>query len=417
MNRMPLQHVRILDLTQAWAGSYALQLLADFGAEVIKVESRSRPDGWRGGFDNSRGVSCYPTDGPGERPYNRSYLANSVNRNKFGITLDLNSAEGKAMFLELAKSADVVTENFTPRVLGNLGIGYEVLQNARRDIILLSMPGFGLTGPYRDFPGNGGTIEAMSSSISLLGEPGGKIQASGIMFPDPIAGLNGAAAVLSALQFRDRTGQGCHVEVSQQESMIAMLGEFFEDNIESLSRLGNRDRKLVPNGIFRAIGDDEWVAISVRTVDDWRSLVACLDDANLRTPDFCDAELRRTREAEIENAIATWCALRTAHAVESQLVAAGVPAARVRNMADVVACPQLTESGYLQLVDQPEGIRPALMPGIIAHLETTPGRIRMPPTGHGEHSREVLSRLLGLDDSTLDDLDARGIIGSGPPPP
>lgn len=416
MSRMSLGHVRILDLTQAWAGSYALQLLADFGAEVIKVESRSRPDGWRGGFDTSRGVSCYPSDGPGERPYNRSYLANSVNRNKFGVTLDLSTPEGKAIFLDLATTADVVTENFTPRVLGNLGIGYDVLRNLNPNIILLSMPGFGLSGPYRDYPGNGGTIEAMSSSISLLGESNGKIQASGIMFPDPIAGLNGAAAVLSALYGRDQTGQGCHVEVSQHESMIAMLGEFFESDVQSLGRLANRDQKLVPNGIFRCLGEDEWVAISVRDEQDWGRLVDCLNDDTLRVPDLSTEDARRAREAEIEEAVNRWSVLRTANAAESQLVAVGVPAARVRSMADVVACPQLTASGYWQLVNQPEGISPALMPGFIARLYKSPGAIRMSPVCHGEHSREVLSRVLGIADSVLDDLDARGIIGSGPPP-
>jgi crotonobetainyl-CoA:carnitine CoA-transferase CaiB-like acyl-CoA transferase len=278
------------------------------------------------------------------------------------------------------------------------------------------MPGFGLTGPYRDYPGNGGTIEAMSSSISLLGEVNGKIQASGIMFPDPIAGLNGAAAVLSALYWRHQTGKGCHVEVSQQESMVAMLGEFFEGDVHALGPLGNRDRKFIPNGIFQCLGEDDWVAISVRDEQDWGRLVDCLDDDTLRDPDLSTADVRRAREAEIEDAVNRWSALRTAEAAESQLVAVGLPAARVRSIADVIACPQLTASGYWQLVNQPEGIVPTLMPGIIARLDKSPGAIRMSPVRHGEHSREVLSRLLGIPDSVLDDLDARGIIGSGPPP-
>ncbi len=417
MTRMPLEHVRILDLTQAWAGSYALQVLADLGAEVIKVESRSRPDPWRGGFVASRGLPCYPSEGPGERPYNRSYLANSVNRNKFGITLDLNTSEGRTLFLDLAKTADVVTENFTPRVLSNLGIGYDVLNAVRPEIILLSMPAFGLSGPYRDFPGIGGTIEPMSANASLLGEVGGRPQVSGVMYPDAVAGLNGAAAVLTALQARATTGRGAHVEVSQHESMIAMLGEFFaSDSLPGPQRAGNRDLHLVPNGIYPCPGDDDWIAISVRDDGDWARLRAAIDAPSLRDDGLCSAAARRAREDEIDAVLAAWTASRPAAEVEAQLLEAGIPAARVRSLADVLACPQLNESGYLQTVPQPEGIPPAPMPGIIANLTATPGRIRMPAARHGEHSHEVLQRILGLGESELAALEAKGVIGAGPPP-
>ncbi|MFN8508313.1 MAG: CoA transferase [Dehalococcoidia bacterium] len=417
MTRMPLEHVRILDLTQAWAGSYGLQVLADLGAEVIKVESRSRPDPWRGGFVASRGLPCYPDDGPGERPYNRSYLANSVNRNKFGITLDLNTAEGRGLFLELAKTADVVTENFTPRVLGNLGIGYDVLDAVRPGIILLSMPAFGLSGPYKDFPGIGGTIEPMSANASLLGEVGGRPQVSGVMYPDAVAGLNGAAAVLTALHARATTGKGAHMEVSQHESMIAMLGEFFaSDALPGLARVGNRDLQFVPNGNYPCAGDDDWVAISVRDESDWARLRDVIDAPDLRDQTLGSVEARRAREDAIDAAIAAWTATRSAAVIEEQLVAAGIPAARVRSIADVLACPQLNASGYLQTVPQPEGIPPAPMPGIIANLTATPGCIRMPAARHGEHSHEVLQRILGLEESELANLEAKGIIGAGPPP-
>lgn len=417
MNQLPLQNVRILDLTQAWAGAYALQILGDLGAEIIKVESRSRPDPWRGGFGASRGLPCYPADGPGERPYSRSYLANSVNRNKLSITLDLNSADGKRLFLDLARTADVVTENFTPRVLGNLGIGYDVLAAIRPGIIVLSMPAFGLSGPYRDFPGIGGTIEPMSSNAWLLGERSEKPQVSGVMYPDAVAGLNGAAAVLSALYNRTKTGRGYHMEVSQHESMAAMLGGFFEDEqLDSLGRQGNRDRMLTPHGIFRCQGEDQWVAVAVRNTTDWDALVSCLGDPRLASPELRDIAVRRAAQDEIEQVISDWAASRSALAAEAELVASGVPAAHVRSLAEVVSCPQLNATGYLQLVEQPEGIAAAPMPGIIARLSRTPGAIRLPPVRHGEHSRDVLSRLLGIADAELDDLVDRGIIGSGPPP-
>ena len=417
MTRMSLEHIRIIDLTQAWAGSYALQLLADFGAEVIKVEARSRPDPWRGGFEASRGLPCYPTDGPGERPYNRSYLANSVNRNKFGITLDLATAEGKSMFLDLVKTADVVSENFTPRVLHNLGIDYDELRKVQPSIILLSMPAFGLSGPYREYPGIGGTIEPMSGNAWLLGEPGGTPQVSGVMYPDAVGGLNGASAVLAALVSRETTGKGCHVEVSQHEGMIAMLGEFFtQSGLEAFGRIGNRDLEFAPNGIYRAAGEDEWVAITVRDLADWERLTDCINNPALRSPGLRSVNARRAHEDEIDVAITVWTSGQSAADVEVQLLEAGLPAARIRSMSDVLACPQLAASGYLELAEQPEGIAPAPTPGIIANLKRTPGRIRLPATGHGEHSSSILGRLLGLDAASLGDLEARGIIGAGPPP-
>lgn len=207
------------------------------------------------------------------------------------------------------------------------------------------------------------------------------------------------------------------MEVSQHESMIAMLGEFFSgDELAGLGRMGNRDLRLVPNGIYPCAGDDEWVAISVRDEGDWTRLCEVLDADVLRDAALCSVESRRASEDEIDEAIRSWTSGLPAPVAEQRLRAAGLPAARVRSIADVLTCPQLNAEGYLQTVVQPEGIAPAPMPGIIAHLSSTPGRIRMPAPGHGEHSYEVLQRILGCSETELDELEAKGIIGAGPPP-
>jgi crotonobetainyl-CoA:carnitine CoA-transferase CaiB-like acyl-CoA transferase len=416
MKRLPLEHVRVIDLTQAWAGSYALQLIADLGAEVIKVESRSRPDPWRGGFEAGRGLPAYPTDGPGERPYNRAYLANSVNRNKQGITLDLSTAEGRDLFLGLVREADVVAENFTPRVLGNLGLGYETLSAVRPELILLSMPAFGLAGPYHDYPGIGGTIEPMSGNAWLLGECNGHAQVSGVMYPDAVAGLNGASAILTAIVHRERTGKGLHMEVSQHESMIAMLGEFFATGVDDLGRIANRDLEFVPNGIYPCLGEDAWIAISIRDDVDWQRLTECVGVEALKASDLARAEGRRAAEDLVDKVISGWTAQYEDSVLEAMLLAIDIPVASVRSMDQVLACPQLQASGYFVPVEQPEGIGVMPMAGIIAKLSDTPGNVRLSPTEHGAHSRSVLSRILGLDDSTLDRLEEAGVIGSGPPP-
>lgn len=409
MKRHPLEHIRIVDLTQAWAGSYALQLLGDFGADIIKIESRSRPDPWRGGFEAGKGIPAYPTSGPGDRPYNRSYLANSVNRNKRAITLDLNSSDGVEIFLNLVRDADVVAENFTPRVMNNLGIGFQVLRSVRPSIILLSMPAFGLSGPYSDFPGIGGTIEPMSGNSWLLGESPGQPQVSGVMYPDAVAGLNGAGAVLAALQHREATGEGVHMEVSQHESMIAMLGEFFAQDaaVESFP-YRNSDLICPLNAIFATLGQENWIALTARDNEQLRVLAEIVGV----TPNHDGA----VDANQVEAATALWIRSRTAEEVERCLGSTRLAVGRVRSMSEVLACPQLNAGAYWQLVEQPEEIGPMPMPGPIARLSVTPGGVRLPPARHGEHSREVLVDQLGIPSDTFAELVSRGITGEGPPP-
>jgi crotonobetainyl-CoA:carnitine CoA-transferase CaiB-like acyl-CoA transferase len=285
------------------------------------------------------------------RPYNRMWLANSVNRNKLGITLDLGSAEGRDLFLALVRKADLVAENFTPRVLPNFDLAFDRLRQEKSDIILLSMPGYGLDGPYSDFPAIGGTIEPMSGNAALLGEPGGLPQTSGLMYPDAVAGLHGAAAALAALQRRASTGEGSHVEVAQQESMLSMTARFYAHGGWS-----------APAGNLDPAGSDE----------------------------------------RIERSEAGWVA-RSAGA-----------ASPVRSIAEVIECEQLRARGFFVEVDQVDvGLQ--TMPGVVPRLSRSPGAVRWGAPGHGQDSRRVLREVLGLDDEAIDRLEAAGITGEGPP--
>jgi crotonobetainyl-CoA:carnitine CoA-transferase CaiB-like acyl-CoA transferase len=414
--RRPLEHIRIVDLTQAWAGAYATQLLADLGADVIKIEARRRPDPWRGGFQGSRGLQAYPADGPGERPYNRSYLANSVNRNKWGITLDLTTERGKELFLMLVKDADVVAENFTPRVLGNLGLDYERLCAVRPELILLSMPAYGLRGRYSAFPGIGGSIEPMSGNSWLLGEPGGEPQTSGAMYPDAIAGINGASAVLTALCQRDLTGRGCHVEVSQQESMIAMLGPFFaRGDLGAAGPVGNSDPAMAPHGIYRC-ADGEWLAVAVRDDDDWRRLQdVCADVVAFREERFETATGRLAHRDALDVLMRDWATTHAVAEAEHLLVAAGVPAAKVRRTGEAAQCPQMNARGFFIEDRHPEVPGDRRTAGIAVRLMETPGKVTRPSPRLGEHSREVLARYLNVSGDEYEALVAAGITGEGPP--
>ena len=201
----PLAGMRGIVLTQAWAGTYCTELLAFLGADVIQVEVLKRPDAWRGSYDSP--ITGRLKDSPtAEHSWNCNFLYNSVNLNKRCITLDLQKPEGAAIFMQLLPFADFVAENFSPRVLGNLGIDYEAMRAIKPDIILCSLSAYGHTGPWSNGPGIGGTIEPTSGMTALLGYPDGPPMNSGQMYPDAVAGFNGCAAIVTALLLRRTQG-------------------------------------------------------------------------------------------------------------------------------------------------------------------------------------------------------------------
>src|SRR5215213_5822845 len=238
----PLAGLRGIVLTQAWAGTFATQLLGLLGMEIIQIEARQRIDSWRGGYGGAvpkaiRGASST------QHPWNTNPLYNSVNLNKQGITLNLSHPEGIAIFKRLVPYADVIAENFSPRVMGNLGIAYDDLAAIKPDIILLSMSAYGATGPYANIPGIGGTIEPMAGMSALLGYEDGPPLNSGLMYPDPVAGYYGTAALLVALRHRQRTGQGQHIDLPMQEANMTFIADALMEYSASGSvrpRMGNR---------------------------------------------------------------------------------------------------------------------------------------------------------------------------------
>ncbi|MBI2863100.1 MAG: CoA transferase [Chloroflexi bacterium] len=417
VRRLPLEHIRILDLTQAWSGPFATQILADYGAEVVKVEARQRPDPWRGTSSSLYGGDIYPADGPGARPYNRVFNANSVNRNKSGITLDLSRERGRDLFCRLVPFFDVVTENFTPRVMHQLGLGFAALSAIRPDLVMLSMPAFGGTGPYANFPGIGNTIEPMAGNSSLLGYEGGPPLNSGVMYSDAVAGVTGAAAVLTALRSRERAGRGQHIDLSQQEAMMAMLGPAIVAHSltgEAPARQGNQDPQMVPHRNYRCRGDDQWVAIAVRNDQDWTRLSEAIGRPELAIdPRFAATDRRRENRTVVDLIIEGWTRERPAEGVEQVLMVAGVPVGKVRTMAEVHGCPQLDARRFIVAVDHPDAGRRRTA-GIPVRLSRSPGAIRRPAPGLGQHSADILRRLLHLSDEEIAELIAEGITGDEP---
>lgn len=417
VQKAPLSGIRILALTQAWAGTLATEQLALMGAEVIQVESRSRPDVWRGGYRAPVPAMLRATNSV-SGAWNVSPLFNSVNLQKQGVTIDLGQPTGIELVKRLIATSDVVAENFSPRVMGNLGLGYEVLEQVRPGIILLSMSAFGATGPYAFYPGIGGTVEAASGMCSQLGYEGGPPLNSGLMYPDPVSGYFGAAAVLLALYHRNRTGEGQHIDLSMQ----TVCATFLADSLMQFSatgkvrpRMGNHHPDISPHNIYPCAGDDRWIAVAAETDEQFEQLCLVAGHTEwITVPGFATNALRKQNERELDECIAAWTSAADVVDIERRLVTAGVPAATVLHAADVILNEQAWHRGTLARVDHPEAgsFVAATTP---VHLEGVPPKVVKPAPSLGEHSRDAFNRILGMSDEEYADLEQSGITGTDQP--
>ncbi|MGE3075025.1 MAG: CaiB/BaiF CoA transferase family protein [Dehalococcoidia bacterium] len=412
----PLAGVRGIVLTQAWAGTYCTELLAFMGVDLIQIEVLQRPDAWRGSYDAPLAgrMKDVPT---AEHSWNCNFLYNSVNLNKRCITLNLQHPDGMAVFKRLLPFADVVVENFSPRVLGNLGIDYEAMREIKSDVILCSLSAYGHTGPWANIPGIGGTIEPTSGMSALLGYPDGGPMNSGQMYPDAVAGLNGFAALVTALRHRQQTGEGQYIDLSMQEANLVFAGDAALEYIRTgrqRPRQGNRHPRWAPHGIFRCSGEEQWVALSCESQAHWAALKKILAAPALDAPEFATNDSRKAHEDALEGAIEA----ATSSCVRDELVAAlqgeGIPAAPVLSPLEVAADPALRARNVVMEVTHPEaGTWP--QSGVPWHFSSVPNPPLRPAPRLGEHSAEVLAELLGTTAEEYDSLVAAGVSGIDPP--
>jgi len=407
MGRLPLEGLRIIDLTMVLAGPFATRLLADLGADIIKIEGPTRWDVWRGAASLTIGSRLYPNGEAGERPYNRNAYFNTQNRNKRAISLDLASSEGRDIFLRLVEHGDVVIENYSPRVMENLNLGFPVLHERNPKLVMVSMPAFGLTGPERDYVCYGTTIETASGHSSLLGYPDGPPMHSSMAFGDPIAGLNGALAVLLAVRHAKRTGVGQHVDLSQLEATIPLIGEYVLDaavNGRPGVRRGNGHSSMAPHGCYPCAGDDEWVTIAAGTDRAFAELAGVMTRPDLVADERFRTPLRRWKNsAELDDIISEWTRTRTSAQVFAELRNTSVAVGPVRGADALLGCEHLNARGFFEEVQHPEaGTFP--YPGMPWRLSQTPVSIRMPAPCFAEHNREIFLDLLGLTEEQLDEL-------------
>ena len=415
--RMPLKNYRVLDLSRIWAGPYCTKLLADMGAEIIKMESLSVYDSHRGPVNPAKGIAAYPDAEPGDEPWNRNGWFNCLHMSKYGVTLELTKDEGRRVFELLVSISDVVIENFRQGSLERLGYTYEELRKHRPDLIYVSMPAFGNTGPWKGYLGYGIGQEQLSGMAHMTGYRGEGPMKSGINHGDPITGSHAAGVLMAALRHRRRTGKGMYIDVSQQESSVALMGPevlAYQMTGQEPERRGNRSGWYAPANSYRCAGEDRWVTITATNQDQWRSLAQAMDaDGLADDPRFSTKEARRENHDELDRIISEWTIGLEAYDLTRKLQRLGVPAGPVLRGPDLLQDAHYKDRGTFVTVDHPQ-VGPKQYPGIPWKMSATPGVVRWPSPTLGQHNREVYGELLGLNGLEIDQLDQTGVIGTKP---
>ncbi|MEU7631309.1 CoA transferase [Nocardia sp. NPDC049220] len=405
--RRSLDGIRVLDLTWVLAGPYCTRILADHGAEVIKVESSGRPDPTR--FAPAMHLSRGPHDDPDTSGY-----FNDVNRNKRSITLNTRSAEGLEVLADLIAASDVVIENFSSSVMAKMGLGYEQLRALRPDIVYVSMSGMGHTGPRSSWVSYADIVSASTGLTALTGWSADEVVGVIYGHGDIVAGLQAATATVAALEHRDRTGRGQHVDLSQLEAMAAHMGTSVIQSTGT-GRLpeptGNAHPGFSPHGVFRCVGPDRWVAIAVRDETDWRALCELIE-----RPEWAAAEGYRTagereaRRPEIATAVTAWTRTLPADAVTELLQRAGVPAGTVQDGRDLIeADTHLRARGFFVRRTHPRA-GAFLHEGVPVRLDHASGAVRSAAPLLGADTDSVLGDILRYPQDKIARLRAGSVL-------
>jgi len=405
----PLEGLRVIEVTTNWAGPVAGRFLADLGSDNVKIEWATRPATralfWTGPFQDLQ-----------RQPHHRAMYFYEMNRNKRGVCIDLAKPDGRAAFLELVKSADVVLENNSARVMPSLGLSYEDLKAVNPSIIMVSMSGYGGDGPHRDWVAYGANIETTSSLTSVTGYPDGQLSRTTLFYADPVSGNYAAVAIMAALRHRARTGEGQWVDMALNECGVT----FCADALVQLQRTGelrapmaNRDPSVAPQGVYRCIGTDNWVALTVRSADDWQQVADLIGRPDLAADEsLSELAARHARHDELDAAISAWTAGLEQYEVAQALQARGVAAGPVLANWQILPDPHIYQRGMFETIVHPVvGAYPTTTwPW---RFDRTPARIARPAPLFAEHNREILEEA-GLDDEAIAALYESGTTADEP---
>lgn len=396
--KLPLEGLKILDLSHALAGPFCSTMLADYGAQVIKIEPPGKGDIAR----------AWGTKLPGGET---DYFV-GLHRNKQGIVLDLKNAEGKETFLRMVERCDVVLENFRPGTLVKLGVDYEVARKRNPGIIYCSISGFGQDGPYRDRPALDLIVQAESGMISATGDEGGHGARAGVSIADLTAGMNAALGIMMALRAKDATGVGQSIDISMLEGQLSllstMIGDYFSTGTIA-GPMGTAYKALLPYQTFRTKTRD--LALAVGSDKLWLEfcpLIGCSDMTH--DPRFATNSARmqnrkalidRLQEVFLTRSFAEW---------ETILVGAGIPMGSINNVKQVVEHPQVVARGAIVEMVHPRAGNVRVV-GVPIRMSATPGSVRTPSPSLGEHTEAVLSDVLGMTANEIETLRAAGGLG------
>ena len=393
MRTAALEGLRVLDLGQIWAGPLCVHMLGDMGAEIVRVETRGRAV-----------MSGRPEFDPDDPP---EHAASYYLRNRICLSADLSHQAGVELVRDLARIVDVVVENFAPRTLPGLGLGYETLRQANPSLIMLSLPAAGLEGPWRDRLTQGPSLSALYGRASLIGYPGETWPRADTAEGDPLGASFGFIAVIAALAHREKTGEGQQIDLAQGEALLAVDAEAvleYSMNGRTMGFRGNRPTATAPHGIYPCAGDDHWIGISAEDEDQYQALLQCMGPAGAPLRRYHDAFQRLRAYEEIDAAVAAWTVGFERWQLTYRLQAAGVPAYPVLDARGQLDDPHLQYRRPLAVEsDVPMDV------GNVAYtnpwkLDRTPARIRRTVANIGADNDFVLRGLLGRSEGSIERL-------------
>lgn len=390
----------------AWAvvGPLTMKYFADYGATVIRIESTTYPDANR----------LTPPMKDGKSRFNRGGYYNFYNANLYSMTLNMSKSKAIELVKGLVEKADVVMENFSPGVMDKWGLGYEELKKIKPDIIMLRQSGFGTSGPYSRLPAFGMTLAGITGIPNLIGGPDSSPMPVGVAaYTDCICPRFASAALIAALEYRNKTGKGQLLDLSQFETSLYFILPAILDyaaNGREPSRIGNACSFAAPHDVYRCKGVDRWCSLAVFTDAQWKSLCHVIGQENLMdNPDYSTPLARKENEEQLNAVIGSWTRHLTAEEVMEKMQSEGVPAGVVQNACDVYNDPQLRHRGLLWKLDHTE-IGEFAHLGQVFQLSETPAEAFRPSPCIGEHTEYICSEMLGLSDEDFTQLLNEGVF-------
>ncbi|PKB72456.1 MAG: hypothetical protein BZY87_00485 [SAR202 cluster bacterium Io17-Chloro-G6] len=422
----PLKNIRVLDLSRVFAMPFAGANLADLGAEVIKIDTCQAQF-----MDTTRTITGpFPDNRPGELWWEQGGTFQMLNRGKRSLTLDLRSEDSQGVIKDLVRVCDVVLENFTPRVMARFGLDYESLRAEKPDLIMVSNTGYGHSGPWSSFGAMASALEPTHGTGAFMGymeeEPDGRLTEGqvpnkmGNSYSDFLATWTALGALMAALLRRARTGEGQWIDLAMYQTGTTVVGAGVLDftfNGRRTQRIGNRHPVWSPHGVYPCQGQDQWVAIAVRSQDEWLGLCRAIGQPDLASdPPFLDPIDRRQNQEELDAIIASWASDRTSYQVMHSLQGAGVPAGPVLTSKQALSDPQYLARGFFETVHNPPEVdlRPKGYVGRGWKFSQSEAEIRGPAPRLGEANDYVLAELLGFNAARLKAFSEEWTIGRRP---